>query len=127
MSSASHCKPLGKKPRQTSFCDFLLRGREIVFHPQQFDQVILDVVNAIAGAPVSVTRLADATGVDEIFFSRLDANVLCGVAPDAFLAYKHHWHMGVAEKTDSRALICGTRSGVEIIEHVAPLAGRIEC
>ena len=34
--------------------------------------------------------------------------------------------MRVAEKTDSCPLVRKTRDGVEIIEHVTPLAGRIE-
>ena len=34
--------------------------------------------------------------------------------------------MSVAEKTDGRALIRKTRDGVEIVEDVAPLPGRIE-
>ena len=34
--------------------------------------------------------------------------------------------MGVAEETNGRALICETRDGIEIVEHVAPLPGRIE-
>src|SRR4029450_3319809 len=48
--SASHSKPLGKQSRQTSLRDFLLRGGEIVFYSQQFDEVVLDVVNTISGA-----------------------------------------------------------------------------
>ena len=34
--------------------------------------------------------------------------------------------MGVAEKTNGRALIGETRDRIEVIEHVAPLPGRIE-
>src|SRR4029453_11201644 len=124
--SAPHSKPPGKQSRQTSLRVFLLRGGEIVFYSQQFDEVVLDVVNTISGAPVSVTGLADAAGVDEIFFARLNTNVLGGLAPDAVIAHKYHRHMRVAEKTDSCPLIRKTRDGVEIIEHVAPLPGRIE-
>src|SRR6266481_5080288 len=124
--SASHSKPLRKKPRQTGFSDFLLRGGEIVFYSQQFDEVVLDVVNTISGAPVSVTGLTHAAGVDEILFARLNTNVLGGLAPDAVIAHKYHRHMRVAEKTDGRPLIRKTRDGVEIVEYVAPLPGRIE-
>ncbi len=126
MFSASHCQALGKEPRQTSLRDFLLRGGEIVFYSQEFDEVVLDVVNTISSSPVSVTRLAHAAGVDEIFFAGLNTNVLGVLAPDAVIAHKYHRHMGVAEKTDSCPLIRKTRDGVEIIEHVPPLAGRIE-
>jgi hypothetical protein len=79
--SASHSKPLGKQSRQTSLRDFLLRGGEIVFYSQQFDEVVLDVVNTISGAPVSVTGLTHAAGVDEIFFAWLNTNVLGGLTP----------------------------------------------
>src|SRR5882724_11692199 len=124
--SASHSKPLGKQSWQTGFSDFLLRGGEIVFYSQQFDEVVLDVVNTISGAPVSVTGLTHAASVDEIFFARLNTNVLGVLAPDALIAHKYHRHMRVAEKTDGRPLIRKTRDGVEIIEYVAPLPGRIE-
>src|SRR5215216_3092908 len=124
--SASHSKPLGKQPWQTSLCDFLLRGSEIVFYSQQFYELVLDVVNTISGAPVSVTRLSHAASVDEIFFARLNTNVLGVLAPDAVIAHKYHWHMRMAEKTDGCPLIRKARDGVEIIEHVAPLPGRIE-
>jgi hypothetical protein len=124
--SASHSKPLGKQSRQTCLRDFLLRCGEIVFYSQQFDEVVLDVVNTICGAPVSVTGLTHAASVDEIFFARLNTNVLGVLAPDAVIAHKYHRHMRVAEKTDGRPLIRKTRDGVEIIEYVAPLPGRIE-
>src|SRR5262249_56079163 len=93
---------------------------------QQFHQLALSIVNAISGAPVSVTRLSHAAGVDEIFFAGLDANVLAGLASDTFVANENHWHMRVAEKTNCRALISETSNGIEIIEHVAPLPWRIE-
>ena len=125
-SSASHCQPLGQELRQTSFRDFLLCSGEIVFYSQKFDEVVLDIVNAISRAPVSVTRLAHASGVDEIFFASLNTNVLGSLATDAVIAHKYHRHMRVAEKTDPCALIRKTRHGIEIVEHVAPLPGRIE-
>ena len=124
--SASHSKPLGKQSRQTSLRDFLLRGGEIVFYSQQFDEVVLDVVNTISGAPVSITRLPHTAGVDEIFFAGLNTNVLGSLTPDALIAHEYHRHMRMAEETDSRPLIRKTRDGVEIIEYVAPLPGRIE-
>jgi hypothetical protein len=126
LPSAPHCKTLCKEARQTGPSDFLLRGREIVFYPQKFDEMVLDVVYAISCAPVSVARLSHAAGVDEIFFARLDANVLGRLTPDAFVANKDHWHVCVAEKTDGGALIGETRDRIEIIEHIAPLPGRIE-
>src|SRR6185436_6522343 len=126
LSSASHCKPLCEQPWQTSFRYFLLRGGEIVFYSQQFDEVVVDVVNAISRAPVSVTRLAHAACVNEIFFASFNTNVIGGLTTDAVFAHKYHRHMRVAEKTDSCPLIRKARSGVEIIEYVAPLPGGIE-
>src|SRR5436189_1227809 len=126
LPSPAHCKPLGKEPWQTGFTDFLLRGGEIVLCSQQFDEIVLDVVNTISSAPVSVARLANTARVDEIFLARLNTNVLGVVAPDAVIAHKYHRHMRVAEKTDGRPLIRKTRDGVEIVEYVAPLPGRIE-
>src|ERR1700747_3245760 len=100
MSSTTHCEALRQQSRQTGFSDFLLRGGEIVFYSQQFNEIVLDVVNAISGAPVSVTGLAHAAGVDEIFFARLNTNMLGVLTPDAIVAHKYHRHMRVAEKTD---------------------------
>src|SRR5262245_33356268 len=124
--SASHGKPFSKHSRQTSLRDFLLRRGEIVLYAQQFDEVVFDVVNTICGTPVSVAGLAHAAGVDEIFFARLNPNVLGGLAPDALIAHKHHRDMGVAKETDGRPLIRKTRDGVEIVEYVTPLPRRIE-
>jgi hypothetical protein len=70
--------------------------------------------------------LTHAAGVDEIFFAWLDTNVLGGLTPYAVIAHKYHRHMCVAEKADGGPLIRKTRDGVEIIEYVAPLPGRIE-
>src|SRR5262249_19633407 len=83
--------------------------------------------NAISCAPVAVTWLPNAAGVNEIFFARLDADALGGLASHAFVAHEYHRHMGMAEKTDGRALIGETRDGIEVIEHISPLAGRVEC
>src|SRR5437667_8677446 len=96
--SASHPKPLGKKPRQTSLRDFLLCGGEIVFHSQQFDEVVLDVVNTISGAPVSVTRLTHAASVDEIFFARLNTNVLGVLAADSVIVNKVYRQMRLSDQ-----------------------------
>src|SRR5262249_6398625 len=85
-----------------------------------------DVVNTISGAPISVARLSNATGVDEILFAGLNTNVLGGITPDAIIAHKYHRHVRVAKKTDGRSLIGKTRAGVQIIEYVAPLPGGIE-
>jgi len=63
--------------------------------------------------------------LDEIFFARLNTNVLGGLTPDALIAHKYH-RTCVCRKTDGCPLIRKTRDSVEIIEYVAPLSGRIE-
>ena len=108
--------------------NLLLRGRQIVFYPQQFDEIALNVVNAVRRAPVTIAGLPHAAGVDEILPARLDANMLFPFLPDAALVpNEHHGHMRVAEETDRGALISETRDGVEVIKNVAPLPGCIEC
>src|SRR5262245_43305473 len=96
VTSAAHCKSLCKEPLQTGSAEPLLPGREIIFYPQQLEQLVLNVVNTISCAPVSVARLSHTASVDEIFFARLDANVLSVLPSHAIVANKHHWHMGVA-------------------------------
>src|SRR5207247_603861 len=126
LASTAHRESLGEEARQAGLRDFLLRRREIVLYPQQFDQVVVDIVNAIRSAPVPVARLSDTAGVNEVFFAWLDPNVLAGLALDTFVANKRHRHMGVPEKTDCRALIRKTREGIEMIEHINPFSGRVE-
>src|SRR6266542_1812648 len=113
LASASNCKPLGEGPRQTGFSNFLLRGHQIIFYPQQFDQIVLNIVDAVSRAPVTVAWLPHAACVDEILPATLDANVFFPFLPYAALVpNKNHGHMGVAEKTDGGALIRETRDGV---------------
>src|SRR5205814_476382 len=125
MSSPAHCKPLGKEPWQTGFTDFLLRGGEIVLCSQQFDEIVLDVINTISSAPVCVARLANAGRVDEIFLAMLNTNVLGVVAPDAVIAHKYHRHMRVAERTDGHPLIRITDDVAQTNEVCAPALTRV--
>ena len=126
-ASAAHCQSFGQELRQTCFGNLFLRGRQIVFNPHQFDEIVFNVVNAIRRAPVSVAWLPDAAGVDEILFGWLDANVFGPFLPDTLIANKYHWHVCVAEKADCGALICETRDSVEVAKDITPLPRRIEC
>ncbi len=127
VASAAHCKTFGEELRQTCFRNLLLRARHVIFYPQQFDQIVVNIVNAICRAPISVAWLPDAACVDEILFGRLDSDVFDPFLPNALVPNKYHGHVRVAEKTDGGALIRETCDSVEIAKHIAPLAGRIEC
>src|SRR4051794_17506580 len=79
---------LRQQARQTGLDDFILRGVEVVFDPALFDAISLDVIDGISSPPIAVARLADAAGVDEIFFVRLDHELIGLHAPDSVVADK---------------------------------------
>src|SRR5206468_6384528 len=124
--SSPHCKSFGQHPRQTGFDSFFLRGRQIVFYPHELDDIVLDIINAVGGTPISVAWLPDAANVDEILLGRFDTNMVNDLASDALVANKNHRHMSVAKEANCRALISETRGRIEIIENVTPLRGCIE-
>src|SRR5713101_6366413 len=115
---SSDREPFGEHVRQAGLDDFLLRGRDVVFYTPLLDAVVLDVINAIGRAPISVARLADAADVNEIFFARLDAQLFDSHPMDAVIANESHGHMGVTEKANGGVLISEARGGVEIVEDV---------
>ena len=118
---------IGQAFRQAGLEDFLLRGVDIVFYAPLLDHILLGMINAIGGTPIAVARLADAAGVDEIFFRRLNRDLLDLQPLHAVIAHEGDRDMGVPEKTNRRVLISEAGDGVEIVEDVAPLAGSIEC
>ena len=112
--------------RQAGLDDFLLRGSELVFYSPLFNDAVVDVVDAVSGAPIGVARLTDAAGVNEILFARLDAEQFDSHASYSFVTDKGHGHVGVTEEANGRVLIGETRGRVEIIEDVTPLCRCIE-
>src|SRR6202011_3942887 len=86
----------------------------------------VDVINAIRGAPITIARLADAAHVNEIFLGGVDPQFVDPLALHAFIPDESHRHMSVTEKANGGVLISEARRGVEIIEDIAPLLGRIE-
>src|SRR5712692_5117405 len=42
---SSDREPLGEQVRQAGLDDFLLRGRDVIFHAPLFDDVVLDVID----------------------------------------------------------------------------------
>src|ERR1017187_10440396 len=75
---------LSQKRRQASLDDLLLRGLQIVFHSAIFDDVFFDVIDAISGAPISIARLADTAGVDEILFGHVNLKLFNPLAAHPF-------------------------------------------
>src|SRR5881392_2438992 len=86
-------EPLGQQGRQTGIQDFVLRAAEIISDAPQFHDIIFNVENAVGGAPVGVARLADAPGVNEIFFAALDMELIDFDPPYAVVADKSHRHV----------------------------------
>src|SRR5437016_3244878 len=70
--------------------------------------------------------MAEATVVYKIFLSRIDAQLIDSLALHAIIANESRRHMGVAKKTNAGVLIGEACSGIEIVENVTPLLGRIE-
>ena len=69
-------KSIGKQSRQAGLQDLLLRGVDIIFYAPLFDHVSFRIENAIGGTPIAIARLADASGVNEIFLCRLDRDLI---------------------------------------------------
>src|SRR6266487_3694024 len=112
--------------REAGLDDFLLRGGDLVFYAPLLDDVVLHVINAVGGAPITVARLTDTAGINEILFVRLDPEQLGSDASDAVIADKGARHMSMAKETNGRVLIGETRSRVEIVEDVTPSCRGIE-
>src|ERR1019366_2872842 len=86
---------VSQKGRKASLDDLLLRGLQIVFHSALFDDVFFDVIDAISSAPISIARLTDTAGVDEILFGHVDLKLFNPLAAHPFFfSNKRHRHMG---------------------------------
>src|SRR4051812_31849907 len=123
---SSKCQSLRQLSWQAGFDDLLLRGFEVVFHASLLDHIVFGVEDAIARAPVAITRLPDTANVDEIFFRRLDSQLVDFDALHTVITDEGHRDMGVPKKTNPGVLIGETGDSIEIVEDVAPLTGSIE-
>ena len=119
-------KAIGERLRQACLDNFLLRRGQVVFYPPLFDDVFLDVIDAISGTPISIARLADAADVNEISFRFLDGELIDLDLRHMVVADERSCYMGVSKETDRRLLIGKTGDGIEAVEDVAPLVRRIE-
>ena len=61
-------QPVGETVGKPCLTDFVLRSLEVVFDAPLLDDLAVGVEDAVGGAPVAIARLADAAGIDEIFF-----------------------------------------------------------
>src|SRR6478672_7117141 len=120
LMSAAKFQALREQARQTGLDDLILSCRDVVLHPTLLDAVFVDVINAVSRAPIPVSRLADAPGVDKIFFRRLD-HELIGLDPfDVIIADERAGDVGVPEETDRRVLVGETGPGIQRVENIVP-------
>src|SRR5437868_15256208 len=63
-SSAPDRQSFRQHARKTGVDDLFLRGFEIVFQAALLHDRAVDVINAIRGAPFTITRLTDASDVN---------------------------------------------------------------
>ena len=126
MALSAKFQTFRQEARQPGFDDLVLRRRDVVFHPPLFDHVFIDVVNAVGRAPIAVPRLPHAAGVDEIFFGRLDHELVDLHAFDAVVADEGAGYVGVSEKANGGVLIGKARGRIERVEDVSPLLRCIE-
>src|SRR5689334_23793589 len=77
---------ISQQTRETGSNDLLAGAFNVVPDPALLDQILVGVVNAIGSAPITVTWLSDASGINEIFFSELDMNLFQLGTTSAFVA-----------------------------------------
>src|SRR5205823_14982487 len=112
--------------RETGGNDLLAGPFDIVTDPALLDQIFVGVVNAIGSAPVTVPRLPDAAGIDEILFAKLDMNLFLLGAMSAFVADEGALDVSMTEETDGGVLVSETGGSIEVAKDVAPLRRSIE-
>src|SRR4029453_14424753 len=117
---------ISQQARETGGNDLLAGAFDIVTDPALLDQIFVSVVNAIGGAPVTVARLPDAAGIDEILFPKLDMNLFLLGATSAFVADEGTLDVSMAEETDGGVLVSETGGSIEVAKDVTPLRGSIE-
>src|SRR5207249_4893948 len=104
-------QPIRKPWRQAGFENFLLRFRDVVIKPAQFDRAFVQVVNNVSSLRIAVARLADAADVDEIFAAGFNLEFRVGSAPDDAVPDKSDRHVSVAEEADAGVLVSETGGG----------------
>ena len=104
----------------------MLCGVDIVFYASLFDDVVVDVVNAVGSPRIAIAGLADAPGIDKIFFARLDHELIDFHSLDPFIANESPRHMSVTKKANRGVLIGETGGRLEGVKDVAPSLRRIE-
>lgn len=103
-----------------------MRRSDIVFHTPLFDDILLGMINAVGGTPVSIARLANAADVDEIFFPVLDRDLIHFHTINTIRSNEGDRDVRVSEKAKRGMLISEARDRVEVVQHVTPLARSIE-
>src|SRR5204863_719731 len=119
--SATESKTVGQQTRQPSRNNFFAGLVDRVANTTLLDQIFIGVVDAIGGAPITITRLADAAGVNKIFFAKFDVNLFLLSAAGALVPNKSASNMGVTKKTNGGVLISEAVGGIEIAKDVEPL------
>src|SRR5438477_5643516 len=116
---------ISQQARETGGNDLFAGAFNVVTDPALFDQIFVGVVNTIGSAPITVTWLSDATGINEILFPKLDVNLFLLGAMSAFVANESTLDVSMAEETDGGVLVSETGGRIEVAKDVAPLRGSI--
>src|SRR5204862_4679180 len=78
---ATERQTVGEQTRQPGGDNFFAGLFDGVANTALLDQIFVGVVNAIGGAPITIARLSDTAGVNEIFFARFTVHLfLLGAA-----------------------------------------------
>src|SRR5207244_6262269 len=110
-----------EQTRQPSGDNFFAGLFDRIANATLLDQIFIGMVNAIGGAPITIARLADTAGVNEIFFAKFNVNLFLLGAAGALVPNKSALNVGMSKKTNSGVLTNETGGGVEIAEEVGPL------
>src|SRR5579872_2784143 len=70
---AARSQAFDQRKRQSGFFHPLLNRGNIVRHPPEFDDLVVQIEDGQRGARVAVARLSDRTGIQQIACARLEA------------------------------------------------------
>src|SRR5689334_1461965 len=116
---ATERETISQETRETDSNDLLAGAFNVVPDPALLDQILVGVVNAIGSAPISVTWLSDAPGINEIFFPKLDVNLFLLGPTSAFVADEGTLDVSMAEETDGGVLVSKTGGRVQVMARSA--------